>query len=392
MKMLRSYVVLLVAGVLAVTVTACDQSEQNFELQEGDQLEILGPGGVVIPNYDSSATSTYTVRAFTVDQDYSWSVEGTGDGEVQNQGEEYVVNSPDQLGESYTVTVTTTIDGQEASGSQATSVDNYPTLRDQAEKYGKSVFASLAGDTGIITPLVTRGTAPDGYTVFIPTDQAFLEALDANDDGEISDAETPETGVLTQILQYHVASDSLTAGDLNSGSVPTVLNDNEVLDVQVGGSNVTVNGATVTQPDIALTEGVGHVIDQVLLPNAIASFDDQELVRDRSANVDSVTVQGAYLADGGFVVLHDSTELADGDAVGSVRGVSEYLDAGFHASIPVATDDTLSAAPGETVSLTAMPHTDDGDETYEFPAADGPYTRTGSDGAVVNSATIEIPE
>ena len=392
MKMLRSYVVLLVAGVLAVTVTACDQSEQNFELQEGDQLEVLGPGGVVIPNYDSSATSTYTVRAFTVDQDYSWSVEGTGDGEVQNQGEEYVVNSPDQLGESYTVTVTTTIDGQEASGSQATSVDNYPTLRDQAEKYGKSVFASLAGDTGIITPLVTRGTAPDGYTVFIPTDQAFLEALDANDDGEISDAETPETGVLTQILQYHVASDSLTAGDLNSGSVPTVLNDNEVLDVQVGGSNVTVNGATVTQPDIALTEGVGHVIDQVLLPNAIASFDDQELVRDRSANVDSVTVQGAYLPDGGFVVLHDSTELADGDAVGSVRGVSEYLDAGFHASIPVATDDTLSAAPGETVSLTAMPHTDDGDETYEFPAADGPYTRTGSDGAVVNSATIEIPE
>ena len=392
MKMLRSYVVLLVAGVLAVTVTACDQSEQNFELQEGDQLEILGPGGVVIPNYDSSATSTYTVRAFTVDQDYSWSVEGTGDGEVQNQGEEYVVNSPDQLGESYTVTVTTTIDGQEASGSQATSVDNYPTLRDQAEKYGKSVFASLAGDTGIITPLVTRGTAPDGYTAFIPTDQAFLEALDANDDGEISDAETPETGVLTQILQYHVASDSLTAGDLNSGSVPTVLNDNEVLDVQVGSSNVTVNGATVTQPDIALTEGVGHVIDQVLLPNAIASFDDQELVRDRSANVDSVTVQGAYLPDGGFVVLHDSTELADGDAVGSVRGVSEYLDAGFHASIPVATDDTLSAAPGETVSLTAMPHTDDGDETYEFPAADGPYTRTGSDGAVVNSATIEIPE
>lgn len=391
MKMLRSYVALLVAGVLAVTVTACDQSEQNFELQEGDQLEVLGPGGVVIPNYDSSATSTYTVRAFTVEQDYSWSVEGTGDGEVQNQGEEYVVNSPDQLGESYTVTVTTTIDGQEASGSQATSVDNYPTLRDQAEKYGKSIFASVAGDTGVITPLVTRGTAPDGYTVFIPTNQAFLEELDENDDGEISPAETPETGVLTQILQYHVASDSLTAGDLSSGSVPTVLNENEVLDVQVG-SNVTVEGATVTQPDIALTEGVGHVIDQVLLPNAIASFDDQELVRDRSANIDSVTVQGAYLPNGGFVVLHDSTELADGDAEGSVRGVSEYLDPGFHEGIAVATDDTLSAGPGETVSLTAMPHTDDGDETYEFPAADGPYTRTGSDGAVVNSATVEIPE
>jgi hypothetical protein len=391
MNMLRPYFALLLAGCLVVTVTACDQSEQNFEIEEGDRLEVLGPAGVEIPNYDSSATATYTVRAFTVNQEYSWSVEGTEEGSVQNEGEEYVVDSPDQLGESYTVSVTSTVDGQEVSGSQSSTVASYPTLRDQAGRYGKSIFATVAGNTGIITPLVTRGTAPDGYTVFVPTNEAFLNALDANDDGEISDAETPETGVLTQILQYHVASDSLTAGDLSSGSVPTVLNEDEVLDVQVG-SNVTVNGATVTQPDIALTEGVGHVIDQVLLPNAIASFDDQELVRNRSANVDSVTVQGAYLPDGGFVVLHDSTELADGDAVGSVRGVSEYLDAGFHASIPVATDDTLSAAPGETVPLTAMPHTDDGDETYEFPAADGPYTRTGSNGAVVNSATIEIPE
>ncbi len=391
MNMLRSFFALLLAGVLAGTLTACDQSEQNFDLQEGDQLEVLGPSGVVIPNYDSSATSTYTVRAFTVEQEYTWSVEGTSDGTTNNDGEEYVVNSPDELGESYTVTVTTTIDGEEFSGSLQTSVDNYPDLRDQADKYGKSIFASVAGNTGVITPLVTRGTAPDGYTVFIPSNEAFLNALDANDDGEISDAETPETGVLTQILQYHVASDSLTAGDLSSGSVPTVLNENEVLDVQVG-NNVTVNGATVTQPDIALTEGVAHAIDQVLLPNAIASFDDQDLVRNRSENVDSVTVQGAYLPEGGFVVLHDSTELAGGDAVGSVRGVSAYLDAGFHSSIPVATDDTLSAAPGETVSLTAMPHTDDGDETYEFPAADGPYTRTGSDDPVVNNATVEVPE
>lgn len=415
MNMLRSFFVLLLAGVLAGTLTACDQSEQNFELQEGDQLAVNGPSAATIPNYDSTAyveadanpsvsvesdTAQYFVRAFTVNQDYSWSVNGATEVGTRRDGEYYMVNPPD-VPASYSVSVSTTIDGQDYSQSFGTAVD-YPTLGEQLSKRSKAILPQLLSSAGLASPLNSDANDDDdpigGYTIFTPTDEAFLGALDDDGSGQIDSDELPEAGIVADILRYHVLpGDSLTASDLTDGAaIPTALPEEVVSVSTVGG--VTVNGsatsATVTEADVATSDGVAHQIDGVLLPDALVSAKNQSAARGGTG--DTIEVAGSYVADGGFVVAHDSTSLADGNVAGSVVGNSFYLEPGFERSITIITDEQLDAEAGESVTLTFMMHRDtDDDQTYDFNTSggsdDGPYVT--SDGTpVVENATITIPE
>jgi plastocyanin len=102
----------------------------------------------------------------------------------------------------------------------------------------------------------------------------------------------------------------------------------------------------------------------------------------------SVTVDSVRVDDGGFVTMHDST-LLDGEALGSVVGVSEYLDPGSYDGVEVELDEELS----EDQTLIAMPHRDsNGNETYDFVetdgGADGPYTD--AEGALTDSAEVTV--
>jgi surface glycoprotein (TIGR04207 family)/PGF-CTERM protein len=111
---------------------------------------------------------------------------------------------------------------------------------------------------------------------------------------------------------------------------------------------------------------------------------------DQSTSGEEVRVASATLSEGGFVTIHDST-LQDGDAFGSVRGTSEYLEAGSSSGITVTLDDPIS----ESQTLIAMPHQDtNGNEAYDFVSSegadDGPYTANGS--AVTDSASVTVEE
>ncbi|MFC7074051.1 PGF-CTERM sorting domain-containing protein [Halovenus rubra] len=117
-------------------------------------------------------------------------------------------------------------------------------------------------------------------------------------------------------------------------------------------------------------------------PTATVSFSDQ------STTGTAVGVDSTELADGGFVTIHDSS-LLDGDALGSVVGVSSYLGPGSHEDLTVPLDDPLV----ENETLIAMAHRDtDGDEAYTFVESNGetdsPYTTDGS--AVTDDAAIQV--
>lgn len=98
------------------------------------------------------------------------------------------------------------------------------------------------------------------FTIFAPTDAAFAElytALGVSGIEEIS-AET-----LIPILQYHVVAGNVKAGDLSEGDVDTL---NGKISFSLAGP-VTINGSSeVVATDIQGTNGVVHVIDEVLLP------------------------------------------------------------------------------------------------------------------------------
>jgi transforming growth factor-beta-induced protein len=135
-----------------------------------------------------------------------------------------------------------------------------------------SILADLVAQAGLADDLSNE----DGtFTIFAPTNDAFLAALDDNDNGEIDDGEVPSNAA--DLLQYHVAnsvfyaSDEPTApsgsmipdGDTNVGT----LEGSNVL-VRRDGSSVTLNpgneASSVIAPDVDVTNGVIHGIDTVL--------------------------------------------------------------------------------------------------------------------------------
>lgn len=98
------------------------------------------------------------------------------------------------------------------------------------------------------------------FTVFAPTDAAFGR-LPA---GTIESLYQPENkDLLTTILTYHVVPGSVRSTQLASGSVDSVAG--MPLDISVG-SGVTVNSSNVVQADIEASNGIIHVVDQVILP------------------------------------------------------------------------------------------------------------------------------
>lgn len=111
--------------------------------------------------------------------------------------------------------------------------------------------------------LVTTLKGPGPFTVFAPTDAAFAK-LPA---GTLDDLLKPQNKAkLAKILTYHVVSGNVKAADVvKLTSAKTV--EGQDVTITVSGSTVKLNGtSTVTQTDVAATNGTIHVIDTVLLP------------------------------------------------------------------------------------------------------------------------------
>ena len=111
------------------------------------------------------------------------------------------------------------------------------------------------------------GTSPAPFTVFAPTDQAFMDLLIELGAQSLSDIDEP---TLKSTLSYHVMG--------GTNALSTDLTDN--LQLNTLGGPITANvsgGATLTDGnnrvskiiavDIQAKNGVIHVIDKVILPN-----------------------------------------------------------------------------------------------------------------------------
>jgi transforming growth factor-beta-induced protein len=105
-------------------------------------------------------------------------------------------------------------------------------------------------------------SAEGPYTVFAPTNDAF-EALFAKLGVNGVDDLTKEQ--LTPILLYHVVDGAVWSKDIKSGQVST-LNETASLQVKASKNKVMVNNSNVVTADIEGSNGVIHVIDQVLVP------------------------------------------------------------------------------------------------------------------------------
>lgn len=118
------------------------------------------------------------------------------------------------------------------------------------------VLQAAVISAGLVDVLNGRGQ----FTVFAPTDAAFIATLGAADEAEaIAIVESLDVEVLTNILLYHV-----TEGRRNSRSVLAaprykMLNGQKL-------SRATLAAAGIAKTDISAKNGIIHVINSVLIP------------------------------------------------------------------------------------------------------------------------------
>ena len=120
------------------------------------------------------------------------------------------------------------------------------------------VFTELAGlvvDAGLVDTL--RDTGP--FTVFAPTNAAF-DKLPV----DTLHAVQGDTKLLTTVLAYHVVPGALKLADLQPGKLTTVAGTD--LTVTREGDKVFINGFEISSGDVEASNGIIHVMDDVLLP------------------------------------------------------------------------------------------------------------------------------
>lgn len=105
-----------------------------------------------------------------------------------------------------------------------------------------------------------RGSGP--FTVFAPTDTAFAAVPKATLDALLADPK----GALTDVLTYHVAAGKVMSTDLSDGMKAETVNGQPLTITIADDGTVMVNDAKVVTADIETSNGVIHVIDQVLVP------------------------------------------------------------------------------------------------------------------------------
>lgn len=149
---------------------------------------------------------------------------------------------------------------------------------------GMNTIAEIADDNGNFTILLDALTRTDlaetmadpsqTYTVFAPTDDAFVDLLDELGLDDLDAVEMAlGTEGLKNVLLYHVLGAEVTSDMVTSTYVSTLgtNSSNDALSLYTNiSSGVMINDrAEVTTADIMASNGVIHVIDKVILPLTI---------------------------------------------------------------------------------------------------------------------------
>ena len=204
------------------------------------------------------------------------------------------------------------------------------------------IVTNSADHTTLAAALFASGlnetlATPGDFTLFAPTDAAFAALPMGTVDALLADP----TGLLTQILLYHVVGASALSTDLTDGQVITTLNGEDVL-VTINANGVFINNAQVTTADIIADNGVVHVIDAVLLPPAQPTNTILDIVVNSEVHN---TLEAAVLAAG---------------LEGALAGPGPYTvfaptDAAF-AALPAGTLDALLADPTGLLTQVLLYH------------------------------------
>lgn len=251
-----------------------------------------------------------------------------------------------------------------------------PNLVDAATDAG---LTTLLDAVGAVDGLADALLAADAITVFAPTNDAFGAALNAYGVDNLNDLVTELGGVdnLEAVLGFHVVPAVAFAEDLAEGAQTFNTLAEQELTVTRSGSDVTVTDASgntfnVVTADVAIENGVVHVIDGVLLPeitlpNVVDAATSAGLTTlidalvaaeldDDVANAEAITVFAP--TNDAFVALLEAQEVDDLEGLIAKLGAEAVADVlTFHVVPAVAFShdlsdgDTFTTLQGEELTI-----------------------------------------
>jgi uncharacterized surface protein with fasciclin (FAS1) repeats len=132
-----------------------------------------------------------------------------------------------------------------------TAASNNPVL---------TTLTTAVTEAGLVDTLDTA----ESLTVFAPTDCAFAALDPATMDAALADP----TGLLTQVLGFHVVAGERLSAEQLAGETSLETFGGAMLPIEADGDEISLNGgqATVVVPDIQTANATVHLIDNVMLP------------------------------------------------------------------------------------------------------------------------------
>jgi transforming growth factor-beta-induced protein len=161
--------------------------------------------------------------------------------------------------------------------------------------------------------LIQRLSSEREFTVFAPTDAAFLAFLDEL--GVTAEQLLSDRKLVSRVLRYHIARGELDSTDVLSRERIRTLQGGSLF--QSGGVLTDVNGRTanIVTTDIQASNGIIHVIDRVVLPRP-KSGDTENSIIDVAMSANDET--------GEFSILIAALEAANPDLLERLDGRREY--------------------------------------------------------------------
>lgn len=121
-----------------------------------------------------------------------------------------------------------------------------------------STFVSAVEASGLAHQLKEQGP----YTVFAPSNEAFRQLPK----GALERLLKPENQrQLYAIISYHVVPGKVSAKDAKNAKIRTV--NGKDVNLEISRGSISVDEAEVIRQDIPSSNGVIHIIDEVILPN-----------------------------------------------------------------------------------------------------------------------------
>ena len=157
-----------------------------------------------------------------------------------------------------------------ASNTESTGAGQSAVKDDESAKDVVKVAASSPDHSTLVAAvkqaeLVDALSNAGPFTVFAPTNAAF----DKLPKGTVEDLMKPENKAkLQDILQYHVFLANLSTTLMQDGQTLNQVNSQNITIQKSADGKITINGKAHVLASIPASNGVIHVIDEVLLPPA----------------------------------------------------------------------------------------------------------------------------